>query len=263
MDTIATLQNKIVRNMKLLLRSAILLLLLPAFSFAESPFFVTETAIPIGTESYRLEGGLRFDKASTHITSLSASFRYGLVNNLEIAATLPYLFADNGVNARNELGDVFLAAKVRFLKGREANPLSFAGAIKVKIPLGTQPDLVEKTGKADVGFSVLASKEIPPYEAHLNLGYTFMGNPSGQNIADQINYSLGLEYKEFRPNLSLMGELFGTANDSGLADTRRSIALGAKTFARSDIIIDAALGIGLSNHAPDYILNTRISYFFN
>jgi hypothetical protein len=243
---------------------AILFLVHPAFAFAfgEAPFLVTETAIPMDRASYRVEGGFQLNKENTDITALSASLRYGLINNLEVAASLPYLSADNGATSRNQFGDILLVAKVRFLKGREANPLSIGGAMQVKVPFGTRNLLVGTTGKADVGFSVLASKEIPPYEAHLNLGYTFIGNPPGNNSPDQVSYSLGLGYKDFRPNLSLMGEFFSTANDSGPSYAKRSVALGAETFVRPDIKIDSALGLGLSHHAPDYILSLRGSYFF-
>jgi hypothetical protein len=256
--------NKILyRVIQLLFPLVALALLLavamPHFAFAEAPFLVTETAIPIDKASYRIEGGLQYDKASTNITSLSASLRYGLINNLEVAATLPYLFASNGTKSRNQFGDIFLAAKVRFIKGREANPLSIGGTMQVKVPFGSQNNLVGTTGEADVGFSVLASKQIPPYEAHLNLGYTFMGG----NQPDRLHYAFGLDYKEFRPNLSLMGELFGTANDSGASHDNWSGALGASTFVRSDIRLDGALGLGLSHHAPDYILSLRSSYFFD
>ncbi|MBI3598161.1 MAG: transporter [Nitrospirae bacterium] len=246
--------------MKSFLLLAVLFLVLPSFAFGEAPFLVTESAIPIDKESYRVDGEVRFDKASTQITTLSTSLRYGLINNLEIAATLPYLFANNDTGSRNQFGDVLLAAKVRFIKGREANPLSIGGSMQVKVPFEGQSSLT--TGEADVGFFALATKEIAPYEAHLNLGYTFIGNPPGADLPDRFNYALGLDYKEFRPNLSLMGELFGTANTSGPSHDEWSGALSAGRFVRPDFRVSGTLGIGLSDHAPDYILNLRGSYFF-
>ena len=248
--------------MKSFLRGAILFLFLPAFAFAEAPFLVTESAIPINKESYRAEGGLQFNKASTQITSLSASLRYGLINNLEITATLPYLFANSTSESNNQFGNIFLAAKVRFIRGREANPLSIGGAMQVNVPFGSRNKLVGTTGKADVGFSVLATKELPPYQAHFNLGYTFIGNPSGGSLPDRLDYSFAVNKRDFFPNISLMGELFGTAESSGPSHPLWSGALGASTLVRPDIKIDGALGLGLSNKAPDYILNVRGSYFF-
>lgn len=253
--------------MKLFLKSflksffllAILFLVHPAFAFGEAPFLVTETAIPIDRASYRAEGGFRLDKANRDITALSASLRYGLINNLEVSASLPYLLADDGMKSRNQFGDIVLAAKVRFIKGREANPLSIGGVMQVKVPFGTSNTLTQTTGESDVGFLALASKEIPPYQAHLNLGYTFIGGSQ----PDRLHYSFGLDYKDFRPNLSLMGELFGSANDSGASHDNWSGALGVSTFVRPDLRLDGALGLGLSHHAPDYILSLRGSYFFN
>ncbi len=237
-----------------------LLSLSPCFSaFAEPPFLVTESAIPIDKQSYRMDGGLQYNKASTDITILSAALRYGLINNLEVVATLPYLFANNKDRSDSQFGDVLLGAKVRFIKGREANPLSIGGAMQVKLPFGSTNDLFETTGKADVGFVALASKEIPPYEAHLNIGYTLVG----KDASDRRSYAIGVDYKEFRENLSLMGELFGTTNNSGPSHDNWSGAIGAYSFVRSDIRLDTALAIGLSHYAPDYTFNLRGSYFFN
>ena len=236
---------------------AVLFLVHPIFAFGQPPFLVTESAIPIDKESYQVEGGVQFNRASTRLTSVSASLRYGLINNLEIAGTLPYLFANDGRRSRNQFGDVLLVTKVRFIKGREANPLSIGGAMQVKVPIGSKSNLTGTTGESDIAFLALASKEIAPYEAHLNVGYAFIGS-----LPDRLNYSLGLEHKEFRPNLSLMGELFGSANESGPSHDNWSGALGASTFLRPQIRLDGALGLGLSHHAPDYILSLRSFYFF-
>jgi len=254
--------------MKSFLRSAVLSLLLllavglPHFAFAEAPFLVTQSAVPIDKESYQVEGGLTFEKASTQLTSLSTSLRYGLINNLEIAATLPYLFANNDSTSRHQFGDIFLAAKVRFIKGREANPLSIGGTIQVKVPFGTRNSLVGVTREADVGFSILATKELPPYQAHLNAGYTFVGNPAGENLPDRLDYSFGVEKEDFRPNVGLMGEFFGTSNPFGSSREQFSGAVGASTFVRTDIKLDGVFGLGLSKQAPDYLLSLRGSYFF-
>jgi hypothetical protein len=251
--------------MKAFLLAVLLFLFHPAFVFAfgEAPFLVTETATPIERESYQIDGGLQFSNSSTLITTLHTTMRYGLINNLEIAANIPYLFADNGPKSRNQFGAISLMAKVRFIKGREALPLFIGGSMQVSVPFGTRNELVGTTNKADVRFAVLASKEIAPYNAHFNLGYTFVGNPAGESLSDRLHYSMGLEYKEFRPNFSLMGELSGSANNAGPAHDNWFGAVGASTLPRSDIRLDGSFGIALSHHAPDYILSLRGSYFFN
>ncbi|MEK7286065.1 MAG: transporter [Nitrospirota bacterium] len=235
---------------------------LPVPLFAEAPFIVTESAVPIERETYRLESGLQFNQAGIDRTILSGTLRYGLIHNLEAVATFPYIFADNDQASRHRFGDLFLSAKVRFLRGREANPLSVGGVMRVKVPLANQNSLTGTTGDPDVGFSLLASKEIPPYEAHLNLGYTFVGSagsPSG-NSNDRISYALALEYKEVRPKLSVMGEVFGTSDS--IFNDNWTAALGGAYQIDERIKTDFALGIGLSDHVSEYILNARIGYIF-
>ncbi|MEK7748325.1 MAG: transporter [Nitrospirota bacterium] len=248
---------------KSFLLAATFLFSLPVYLFAEAPFIITESAVPMESETYKVEWGLQLNQAPTDRTILSGTLRYGLIHNLEVIATIPYLFVDNKQTSRHRFGDLFLSAKVRFLRGREANPLSVGGVMRVKVPFASKNSLTGTTGDPDVGFSVLASKEISPYEAHLNVGYTFVGSAGNlsNNISnDKITYSLALEYKEIRPKLSVMGEIFGTSDR--IFKDNWTAALGGAYQISEIVKIDGALGIGLSNHVPEYTLNARVSYLF-
>ncbi len=244
------------------------ILFFPSFVFAGPPFIFTESAIPLEKGLYRVEGEGQFNKIplGPRNSIFSLSFRYGLIHNLEIEAKLPYLFAQQGTKSRDKLGDLMLRTKVCFLKGREASPISVSGAMQVKVPTAPRNSLVNTTGESDVGFSLFTSKSIFPYTAHLNVGYTYIGNPPNGALSDRRDYSLGLEavgpfpFLPY-PNLTLMGELFGSDYISGgLSNDQWSSAIGASYPLQSEIILDGAVGFGLTTFAPDYTLHFRIRY---
>jgi hypothetical protein len=134
--------------------------------------------------------------------------------------------------------------------------------MRVKVPFGSESILAQTTGKPDVGFFALASKEIDSYEAHLNVGYTFIGNPANQNLSDKMHYALAVERKEFRPNISIAGEIFGSNNTSRMSDDHWVAAVGGSYQRDEAVRLDAAFGMGLSSHAPEYLLNARVGYSF-
>ena len=228
---------------------------------AEPPFLGTRSAIPIDQNRYRFDGGLRFDQFAVgrQTTALPFSFVYGLIHNLEVGAHLPYLFAREKTQSRDQLGDVTLLTKVRFLKGRDAAPISLASVIEIKVPSAPRNAILDTTGEADVGLSLIASKAIFPYQAHINLVHTFIGNPPRSERPDRRDYALGLEYEIDKSDLTLTGEVLGSVDDALYTNDRWLIAGGASLRMPQKITLDSTLGFGLSRRAPDYVFQVRLS----
>ncbi len=255
------MKNTIIRTA--FITVAILLLASQRFVFAGPPFIATSSAIPVDTGTYRLEGGWKFSKTppATRKSDLSATFKYGLINNLEISAKLPYSFVNQNGQSGDQLGDLDVRAKVRFLKGREASPLSVAGQIQVKIPSSSSDTLIGTTGEADVGFMVLATKEVPPYKAHLNIAHTYIGNPANQELPDRRNYSIGVQFTPATPNLTLAGEFYGFETvGAKKKPSQSSIAGGASYQVLPELTLHGMLGLGISSHAPDYTVSLVAGY---
>ncbi len=238
---------------------------LPSVASAERPFLVTETAIPVERGIYRLETGVVFDRFSSnsHDTDLAIDIRYGLIQNLELDLVVPYLFREAGGERDNQFGDVLFRAKVRFIKGREANPLSIAGQLIIKLPTAGRDRFFGTSGEPDVGFIAIASKEFTPVTAHVNLGYIFIGNPPFGNEPNQIRYSLGLELQTNVEPLLLMAEMAGSADigdqvRNGILDLLGGIEYRVNQIAR----FDGSVGFGLTNNSPDYLFNIGFTYLF-
>ncbi len=238
---------------------------LPVYAFAQRPFLVTESAVPIDRGAYRLETGVvanRYAPGSRGMT-FNTSLRYGLIQNLEIDFELPYLFFEDKGRHVDHVGDILLKTKVRFLKGRVANPLSLAGMLVIKFPSAGKKDifLPEATGEADVGLWAVATKEFDLTTAHINFGYILIGNPAFDDRADQIQYSLGLEHGYWDSNSVLFGELSGSSDNDDSPNDTLVAAVGFSYEVDLDLFLDASAGLGLTNDSPDYVFSGGLTYY--
>ncbi len=258
--------------MKTLTFVAIALLSFSSVAWADHPFTIARSAIPIKHNGYRIETGLQIDNLpkGRQAHAFSLSFLYGLIHNMEIGAHLPYLYAKDGAVSHDQLGDITLLAKVRFLKGRDAAPISLASLIDVKLPSASRDIVIDTTGEADVRLGLVASKAIYPYYTHLNISHTFIGNPPKQERSDRQDYSLTVEYETTRPGFIVMGRLLGSESRVSHEHTsdeahgeQWSVATGASYQLRESIVVDGSAAIGLSHHAPDSSFNLRVSYYYN
>jgi len=207
------------------------------------PFWVTDTAIPVGPGVYKLE------ESFTDVTSLATSIEYEAIPNMSLKLTLPYF-----TGSHSGFGDLEVKSKIRFVKGREADPLSVAGQIVIKIPTAGDDPALKTSGEPDVGFVAIASKPFNRVITHGNLGYIFIGGPG----RDQLKYSLGFDVKTQWKMLNFIGELYGQRT-SGYGSIGG--ILGGATYRLSpDLVLSGLLGLGLTHSSPDSTAKVLVSY---
>ncbi len=231
-------------------------------AFAERPFSAVETANTVEVGQFVAEGGLSVTRFSSQRreTTFDAGLRYGHYRNTELAAFLPYRFAKDVPQTDNQLGDLTLKAKVRFLKGRIANPLSLSGGMVVKIPTAGHSTVLRTSGEADIGFVGIASKDFSQLTAHLNIGYFFMGNAPQVETPNEFRYAVGLDIGA-RPNMRFIMELAGQTGIEGGGQTGPATLFGGVAYqANPAVLLNATLGIGLNGDAPSYVLGIGASY---
>lgn len=227
------------------------------------PFLTTESAVPLDRGQTKLETGLKYERFSnsSKTYTLNAELTTGIINNLEFLVNVPFIFKRASQDNTEGLGDVTMKAKLRFLKGREATPVSIAGQLIIKFPSGDRDSL--GTGEADVGFQLVATQEFPLITAHLNLGYTFMGNPPGREFRDILSYSLAFEYEALPNTLKLVGELTGhRQEDPAKSGDPLSLLAGIVHRLDKQVTIDGGLAIGITSVSPDYTINVGLTYNF-
>lgn len=235
---------------------------------ASRPFISSESAVPVERGKSRFEVGFlneNYDGKVDHYAVLG-ELTYGLINNMHFEVEVPYLFLrlQDGED-QDGLGDVKLKAKVRFVRGREANPLSMAGQVSVKIPSCDENKAlnVECTGEPDVELTGIASKEFFPVNVDLNVGWVFVGNPAGQTLDDILKYSLAFDVQTMFDALRVVAELSGDTNRDPDADTPVMSILGGLVYNLTvEFAMDAAVSAGLTKDSPDYGLTFGFSYLF-
>ncbi|MBI3610120.1 MAG: transporter [Nitrospirae bacterium] len=248
-------------------------------AFALLPYLASETAVPVERGKSRLDVSLLDERWKRTLSSmaLTTELSYGLINNLDFSVEAPYRFRlAQEAPDEDGLGDLKLKAKIRFIKGREANPVSIAGQLTVKFPScnsnkALSPDC---TGEPDVGVRAIASKEFFPVTLHLNLGYVFVGNPANTTLNDVFNYSLAFDYLTVADHLRVAGELAGETNrypksstlSSRLAPGTSANPLSALVGLLYDMDVDKVLSLawshGLTKASPHYGLSVGFRYLF-
>jgi hypothetical protein len=241
---------------------------------AERPFVSAERGPTLDHGVSKLEFGVesaRFSSQTTRYTSMT-ELTYGLLDHLNFEVEAPYFFITGPGGTQGEVGDVTLRPKVLFLKGREANPLFLSGELVVKFPsceetgtAGTANSSVNVacTGEADLGLIGIATKEFLPVTVHLNLGYTFVGNPPGQTLDNVISYALAFEYGTILPAIVLVGEVAGETNrDPSVGDNPLTLLVGVMYRVNQRVSVDSSLTAGLTSLSPDYGASLGVSYTF-
>lgn len=186
----------------------------------------TEASIPLETETARtirkhgFEGAAAFEyqKSSEGLElAVPLAFEYGILENLELLVE-PVLYTailpDTGRKATG-IGDLEITLNYRFLEEQGALP-AFGAAGEAKVALAD--DMLIGTGKSDFAAYFIASKRLGGWDVHGNLGYTWVGQPTGikdpagnpikVRLNDLMSFSLAAEQIRFG-KLQLLGEVSG------------------------------------------------------
>lgn len=226
-------------------------------AFAHRPL-TTQSAYPVEIHKIKLESGFKYSNfpAGDEAYSLDIELNYGIINNLDVGVEVPYVFwrPDKGEKIEN-IGDMVLKSRLLFLKGREGNPISLTlqPFFKISTPEDEKEVLQSgfSTGETDFGFLLIATREIAPLLAHMNLGYVFINKPSfGRDYENVFTFKVAVEYMPGKV-LEVVGELTGETNKDPRGDDLFSILLGARYRISEDILLDVGFSVGISDSSPD------------
>ncbi|MFH1479294.1 MAG: transporter [Candidatus Omnitrophota bacterium] len=224
----------------------------PCLSFAARPLSMDD----IGTVEERhigIESGFEYVKQPDEERNFSLVVKYGLTKNIDIGMETPYQFIDFKESANVDgIGDVKLCTKYRFLEEGDLPGMALSFSIK------TESGDEEKglgSGEADYSVTGLITKEIGAFTTHLNLGYTFVGEPGDDNLL----YGIALEYP-LNESLNIVGEVAGeTVFDGDFDDNLFSGLLGANYSLNEIAALDLGIGFQISEASPDYKIVAGLS----
>lgn len=183
---------------------------------------------------------------------------YGLTENLEISAEIPYLVHEPDAGSSEKgIGDINIVAKYLLVDGKGENP-SFAVKGVVKLDNG---DYDKGLGSGDEDYSIVGvvSDTVGKLTAHLQYGYTLVGDNKDDNLRNITVYGIALDYVLTEP-FHLLGEVNGNRHPDRTAEDDPMTALIGATYSISDkLTLDAAYKWGLNDESPDWGTTVGIS----
>ena len=217
-------------------------------SYAAHPLISDDTGTT-GTGKFNLEMNVEYanDNGDSE-TQLAATLSAGIRENIDLVATLPYLFTrtDEGSETLKEdgLSDISLEVKWGFY---EKDGLSFAIKPGIILPTGDE-DKGLGDGKAAYSLHFLTSKELDPVTLHLDLGYI----KNRKELRDIWHYSLAAEYAISKP-LTLVANIGGETNPDRESNVHPLFLLGGMIYKiNENFSIDFGLKTGLNKAEADY-----------
>jgi hypothetical protein len=188
----------------------------------------------------------------------------------DVTLTIPYLdISDGATYVGGEVeplagggggsgpGDVILKGRYYAVEQDDLLPyIDLVGSIK--LPTADE-DKGLGTGKTDFTFMAEFARRLEnkDWVALWEIGYTFVGDPSGYDADNRWLYSAGLAY-ELDSEITLSGYLDGrTAIFEGNDDPLSLLLIGEYKY-RPDLRFDTLLEIGLNDGAPDFGITFRV-----
>ncbi len=159
------------------------------------------------------------------------------------------------------IGDLTVGTKWQFLpEGIWLPRQALAGAVKIPT---ADDDNGMGSGKTDYDLTWIASKSLGENASvHVNAGYTWVGEPSGEEVGDVFHYGVALDV-QLTETVQWVGEVFA---EKELQDGTQTVVLynsGFRWSATESLTLDAAAGSRLrGDEAPDFIATLGLTWSF-
>src|SRR6195256_6409058 len=181
----------------------------------------TETARPPQKGAFEVQAAFEYQTSKEGTErALPFAFEYGITDRLSLMAEPVFYTAIRpkiGTRATG-IGDLEVTLSYLFAREKGSRPaLAVAGELKAP----TARNILIGSRKTDFTTYLIASKRFGRFDAHANVGYTFVGKPAGANLKNFFNFALAGEYF-VNPKFTLVGEVLentGSSPEAGTAST--------------------------------------------
>ena len=186
---------------------------------------------------------------------------YGVTNNLELSAEVPYIFhsPDSGKDEEGA-GDINLVAKYLLLdEGAYTPAFTIKGVVKLD-----NGDYDKGLGSGDRDYSAFAvfSKTVASFAFHAHIGYARVGDRKDENLRDITLYGFAADYA-MNERCHIVAEINGNRHTDRTADENPGNALVGVIYRVSDtLFLDAAVRRGLTDASPEWSTTAGISLSF-
>lgn len=231
-----------------------------------------DDADPVDPGLFEVEAGAAFfhDSVCDHWDA-PFGLTYGVAENVEAGVGFGGQFEERsevlgeGRGMRhtheNGVGDLTLGAKWRFLEERAWLPRQ-ALVPSVKFPTAEEDDGLG-SGETDYDLTWIASKALTErLGAHLNAGYSFIGEPSGEDLGDIVHYGVAIDYQLADP-LQWVGEVFAEKELENGGGTAVQYNVGLRFALSEALTLDAAAGSRIcGDGTPDFAATVGLTWAF-
>ena len=97
--------------------------------------------------------------------------------------------------------------------------------------------------------------------AHVNTGYSFIGQPPGEKAGDIIHYGVALDYRIVAP-LQWVGEVYAEKELISGTDNIIMFNTGLRWNPVDGLVFDAAAGSHISSAGPDLTATAGLTWTF-
>jgi hypothetical protein len=207
-------------------------------------------------QGFDLESGENIKPASREVDA-SAYFSYGLLDNLDIGLTVPYLFINSSDGKVNGFSDIVVETKYRLRQESRILP-GFALYFDLKAPSANKAKNLG-TGRFDLSINNIFTKNIGDNVFDLNLGYVFVCS-EGEDNPFFYCFDIGRNLTE---KIGICAEIYGENTFKG--DFDDNILIGALSLSyefNENVYFEIGAGGGISKDSPDCQFSSTITFIF-
>lgn len=239
-------------------------------AFAARPLIIDD-ADPLDFKKFKAEGGAWYEKDSgCKHWDFPFGVAAGVFPSLELGAGFGGQFEERTeidetigeecTRSASGIGDLIIVAKWQFLGESTWLPRQAIVPV-VKFPTSDK-DKGLGSGKTDYDLTWIASKSFcEKMGAHINIGYSWIGDPDDEDVGDILHYGLALDYRLIDP-LQWVGEVFAEKELRSGTDTAVMFNTGLRVIVVEGLTFDIAASSRLAGDAPELIAQAGLTWEF-
>lgn len=231
-----------------------------SFCHAVRPLFTEDCWVTrYGKPVIEIGGLVLTRRDNTEVKELITSLKYGFSPNIDVSIDLPYITHYSPEGNYDGLSDGTFKVKYNFYNnGLDAGACFLLG---YQVDTASDPDYSATYNQHDITAMLIYSRDIGVLNYHLNFGYTFDDEKTGQPQNDYIIYNASV-IKPLTDIVNVLGEVQYSRNtDTG--DIIGETAVGFNYKFSDALIFDIAVGCGLNENSSSSNLAFGTTVLFN